>query len=197
MKYSIFFVILSLFYITCGNSSSPEATQNETEPKKEKVKKTKSNKNTDQVGFFEITIDGKTFKSTNFQKGYSDMHFMYNGDKSTLTVRFKDEETENALLLILTGTEAFIDNPSSKITNIRPKDQGLPAVTLNYVENGQYAQHSFGSGELNIEECSKGRIAGNFKGTGGGLKDILTGENLVPFEGSFSLTTNIVNEVRN
>ena len=168
----------------------------EKEPKKEKVTKTKSNKNTNETGYFEVSIDGKTFKSTNFANDYCNMQFTYNGDKSASTIRFKDKETGNSMVINIYGSESYIDKPDARIPNIRPKVNDTPSVMIAYIENGQYSQSHLGEGEVLIEEFSKGKIVGSFKGKGGALKDILTGETMVPYEGKFSLTTDLVQEVR-
>jgi hypothetical protein len=196
MKSIIYIFLLSFFFITCGNSSTQESSKEETKPIKEKPSKTSSNQNTQETGYFVMSLNGETFKSTNFANDYCNMHYYYDGEKSVLTIRLKDMNVENSVLISIRGSEALIDNPPSKITNILPKSKEKPAVSINYIKDNDYMATTLGEGEFILEEISKGKIVGSFKGTGGKIKDILTGGTLVPFEGEFSLTTDIIQEVR-
>ncbi len=198
MKQLLYSLLLILLVLSCGNTAEADSKKEMPDKKVEKPTKKKKNKENKVKGSFNLNIDGKTYKSGNLIQNYCDINKFYDGDKSSLTVRFKDQDTEESLILILFGSESFIDNPVSTITNLGFSSTDLPRATLSFI-GGEYPIHksfNLGTGELVIQEYKDGFIKGKINGTGGALKDIMQKQNLVNVDGSFSLETKNLNSVR-
>ena len=120
MKTFIILILTISFFISCESPKQSETTGDQEQQQvreQEQTKKSRSKmKDDDRVsGFFDLQVDGVSHKSTQLQDNYCDMTFLYKGEKSFVTMRFKDVETDHALLLTFYGDEEFILDPSGTI----------------------------------------------------------------------------------
>lgn len=205
MKKPILFTLALSLLFSCGN---PETTESKESQEQQKVEQT-SEKETkeksrptfeddDRVsGFYDLTVNDKTYKSNQLWDDYCDMTYMYKAEKSMLSIRFKDADQNDALMIVFYGDEDFIKDPTGTIAdfmfsdadnkvNIQfmPGDKESKIISLTMVE-----------GSLEVTECSKGKFKATFKGKAAEPGDVVTKKNLFPMEGSVELTTTNVTEM--
>lgn len=202
MKTIIILILAISFFISCESPQSSETTKEQKQEQKKEQKQTKSSqtkmKDDGRVsGFFDLQVDGVSYKSTQLQDNYCDMTFLYKKEKSFVTIRFRDVETHDALLLTFYGDEDFILDPSGTIETFMFSSADTKS-NVQFIPGdgkGSLSSITMVEGSLNVSKFSKGQIEATFKGKGGKPKDVVTKENLVPFEGKIQLNTKNVSEM--
>lgn len=197
-----FYLILSIsLFFSCENSPSSESTtedkQEQTGEKETKPSRTRVEDDDRVSGYFDLKIDGKTYKSTQLQDNYCDMTFLYRGEESFVTIRFKDVESNDALLLTFYGDEEFMLDPSGTIESFMFSDDGNKA-NLQFLPgdgNGSIMSLTMVEGSITVSNFAKGKIEATFEGMGGKPKDVVTKKNLIPFKGKVVLETKNVSEM--
>lgn len=197
-----FYLILSIsLFFSCENSpsseSTPEDKQVQTGEKETKPSRTRVEDDDRVSGYFDLKIDGKTYKSTQLQDNYCDMTFLYKGEESFVTIRFKDVESNDALLLTFYGDKEFMLDPSGTIESFMYSDAGNKA-NLQFLPgdgNGSIMSLTMVEGSITVSNFAKGKIEATFEGMGGKPKDVVTKKNLIPFKGEIVLETKNVSEM--
>mgnify|MGYP000641997038 CR=1 FL=1 len=203
MKTPFFLILAILFFVSCESSQSsndPKENMEEQQEQNKEEKKTsrKQVKDDDRVsGFFDLQVDGTSYKSTQLQDNYCDMTFYNNGEKSFVTIRFRDMETHNALIVSFYGDKDFILDPSGTIEDFMFSDADTKANIQLVPADGNSALSSITmvEGSFNISSFAKGQIEATFNGKGGKAQDAVTKKNLVPLEGEIKLNTENVTEM--
>jgi hypothetical protein len=200
MKTPILIILAISFIVSCESPQTEEngnEQQQEREQKQTKKAQTKV-KDDDRVsGYFDLKLDGVSYKSTQLKDNYCDMTFFYKGEKSFVTIRFRDVETFDALLVNIYGDEDVIVNPSGTIEDFMFSQADTKVNIQLLPGDGKESMHSISmvEGSLNISKFAKGQIKATFEGKGGGPKDAVTKENLLPFSGTIELNTENVMEM--
>lgn len=193
MKQFIYFLLGMLILASCG-SDDTETNDNPNQQVKKEESKSKSGTPDDErvSGSFEVDVDGKTYKSTQLQDNYCDMNYNFKGDKSFVSVRFRDVDSRDVMLVSIYGDEDYISNPEGKIDKFMLSGQFPIKANIQFIPgDGQGSMTSFtmAEGTLNISKVDDGIFEGDFSGMGGTPMNVAKKENLIPFSGSFALRT--------
>ena len=204
MRTPILLLLAISFIISCESPQSSDSNREQKQEHKQNQEQEQTEtapakvKDDDRVsGFFDLQVDGNSYKSTQLQDNYCDMTFLYKGEKSFVTIRFRDVETRNALLVTLYGDEDFIMDPSGTIEKFMFSNADTKAnIQLVPGEgNGAMSGMTMVEGSLTVTKFSKGQIEATFNGKGGKAQDAVTKKNLVPLEGEIKLNTENVTEM--
>lgn len=206
MKTTALMILALLFVVSCESTQSSQANNDKEQEQKQQEKSEKKEKKTtrrkvkddDRVsGYFELKIDGQTYKSTHLQDNYCDMTFLYKGDESFSSIRLKDDETYNTILLTFYGSEDFMLDPTGTIESFMFSDADNK-VNLQFMpgdKNSKILSLTMVEGTFNVTNFSKGEIEASFEGKVGKPADVVTKENLLPIEGEIKLKTVHVKEM--
>ena len=198
MKNLLYLAIATFLFVSCGNSSSNESVEEpQVEEKTESKTQTKM-KDDDRVsGSFEVSVDGKTYKSSQLQDNYCDMNYYYKGEKSFVVARLKDVNTNDVLLVTIYGDESFVDNPDKTIENFMFSQETNKANLQFMAGNQQGSMNSttMVNGSFSLSKFEEGHIVGSFEGKGGSAINAVTKKNLIPFSGEIDLKTQHVKKM--
>lgn len=201
MKRIFYFFLAAILFFSCGNPNSNEKPESNQEVEKTQTSSKKSTMPDDDrvSGSFEITVDGKAYKSTQLQDNYCDMTYNFKGEKSFVVARFKDVHSDDALLVAIYGDESFISNPDEKIEQFM-FSKGQNKANIQFLPGdgkGAMTSYTMVEGSFTLSKFEEGQIIGSFAGSGGLPKDVVTKENLIPFTGEINLKTENVTKMGN
>jgi hypothetical protein len=190
---TITYIFLSTFLIfSCSNSETDKSKESSPDDKSSKTTTSQTPDDDRVSGFFTLVVGDKTYKSDQLQDNYCDMAFNYNEDKSFVSIRFRDVGTRDALLVALYGDESYISNPKGKIEHFMFSGPAERKANIQFLPGdgkGSMTSTSMVEGRFTITKFDDGVIAGSFEGLGALPKDVVTKQNLIPFEGEINLQT--------
>gem|GEM_PF-3819275 len=181
-----------------NEDQTPEEKTEQTSEKKEKEKSKPQFEDDDRVsGFYDLTVNDKSYKSEQLWDDYCDMTYMYKDQESMLSMRFKDADKNDALLIVFYGDEEFVKDPTGTLQDFMFSGADN-RVNIQLIPGDKESKHmslTMVEGSIEVTECSKGKFEATFKGKGAEPGDVVTKKNLFPMEGSVELTTTNVTEL--
>lgn len=202
-KFIILFIVTS-FAFACGNNEQNQDAENSSSKKQEKAENQKPKEETnkkpsDQLpkGEYEIKVGDDIYTGDNYKKGNTDFTYMYKGDESHVTIRIRNEDTDDNIMFSLYGSKEVIESPEGTYKSFMmggQEGEGNEKANLVFMvdsmENPIFGSITMISGQVNVDELSdEGVIRFNFEGKGGNTQAIQDKSKAVDFSGEVYMET--------